>query len=94
MEMETFSKSHLVKALVRHFAMTQERAGDVVNCVVEEMRGAVGRGERVNLKGFGSFTPIETVERPGRNPRTGELIMVPAGRRVRFKPSVNILAQS
>jgi DNA-binding protein HU-beta len=52
---------------------------------------ALNRGETVELKGFGSFSVIETKARTGRNPRTGKPIAIPPGRRVRFKPSRSLL---
>jgi len=52
---------------------------------------ALRRGDMVELKGFGSFSVVETAARSGRNPRTGQPIRIPAGRRVRFKPSKTLL---
>jgi DNA-binding protein HU-beta len=52
---------------------------------------ALKGGETVELKGFGSFSVVETKARSGRNPRTGKPIAIPAGRKVRFKPSKSLL---
>jgi DNA-binding protein HU-beta len=52
---------------------------------------ALKQGERVELRGFGTFSVIETKARTGRNPRTGKPIRIPPGRRVRFKPAKLLL---
>jgi len=48
-------------------------------------------GGRVRLVGFGSFTVQERKERQGRNPRTGEIITIPASRRPVFKPGKTLV---
>lgn len=50
------------------------------------------RGERVEIRGLGTFSVARTKARKGRNPRTGAAIDIPPGRRVRFKPSKSLLA--
>ena len=47
---------------------------------------ALRQGERIEIRGFGTFSVTETKARNGRNPRTGQPVKIPAGRRVRFKP--------
>lgn len=42
---------------------------------------------QATIRGFGSFTVNPTAARQGRNPRTGEVIQIPAGHRVSFKPA-------
>ena len=49
----------------------------VVNVVLEEMRAALARRHRVELRGFGSFTVRVRSARPGRNPKTGSVVRVP-----------------
>jgi DNA-binding protein HU-beta len=62
-----------------------------IDALFETIAGALQRGERVELKGFGAFSVVEVAPRSGRNPRTGKAITIPAGRRVRFKPSKSLL---
>lgn len=52
---------------------------------------ALRAGDDVQIKGFGSFRVLDTIERPGRNPKTGETVTVPAGRRIKFKASKKVL---
>lgn len=49
------------------------------------------RGEPLRLVGFGTLMPHERAARKGRNPRTGEVIEIPATRRVNFKPGKDLL---
>jgi len=77
------------------FAMegAAQKAGwaGAADALIDTIADALKHGERVDLKGFGSFSVIETKPRAGRNPRTGKPIDLPAGRRVRFKPSRSLL---
>ncbi len=59
----------------------------LVNAIFETIAAGLARGERVELRGFGSFNVKEYASRVGRNPRTGEAVQVPAKRRPNFKIS-------
>lgn len=55
--------------------------------IVKNIEKAVASGDSVELIGFGTFKAIDKKERTARNPQTGEEILVPAKRAVKFKPS-------
>jgi integration host factor subunit beta len=80
------TKSELIQKLAdenNHLHMSDiER---VVNVVLEEISGALTRGDRVELRGLGAFSVRERQARTGRNPRTGESVEVPAKRTPFFK---------
>jgi len=57
----------------------------IVKTIFEEISGAMAGGERVELRGFGSFTVKERAPRVGRNPRTGETVHVAARLHPHFK---------
>jgi integration host factor subunit beta len=57
----------------------------MVNAVFEDMTGALARGERIEIRGFGSFIVKQRHAREGRNPRTGELVSVAAKKIPFFK---------
>ena len=57
----------------------------IVRGALARIEGAVGKGETVNLVGFGRFQVYERSARRGRNLRTGESLRIPAMRAVRFK---------
>jgi len=61
------------------------------DALIDTIAEALRQGDGVELKGFGSFSVVETKARTGRNPRTGKPIKIAAGRRVRFKPSKSLL---
>ena len=57
----------------------------LVNAIVETIAAALSRGDRIEIRGFGSFTVKERPPRVGRNPRTGETVHVAAKLRPHFK---------
>jgi integration host factor subunit beta len=71
------TKSELIADLAA--ANPHLRAADVetiVATIFDEITGALARGERVELRGFGAFTTKHREARTGRNPRTGEAVSV------------------
>jgi integration host factor subunit beta len=79
------NKSELVEKLAERAKITKKRAEQVVNLVFEQMTEALRRGDRIEIRGFGSFTSKSYDAYTGRNPRTGETIHVPAKRLPFFK---------
>jgi DNA-binding protein HU-beta len=63
-----------------------EVASKAVDGFLEAIQGALAKGEDVALTGFGSFTISRRSEREGRNPKTGEPLMIAASKQVKFKP--------
>ena len=57
----------------------------VVNAVIDTIIAAMAEGDKVQLLGFGSFEIRERGARPGKNPRTGETVMIPACKAPVFK---------
>ncbi|MDQ6972208.1 MAG: integration host factor subunit beta [Mariprofundaceae bacterium] len=81
------TKSELVDAIVEFEGqITRREAEVVVNNVLSAIGDALGRGERVELRGFGSFYTKQRDARVGRNPKTGESVHVPAKVVPQFKP--------
>ena len=81
------TKSELIADLAA--ANPHLRAADVetiVATIFDEITGALARGERVELRGFGAFSTRQRDGRVGRNPRTGEAVSVNAKRVPYFKP--------
>ncbi|MDF1804258.1 integration host factor subunit beta [Thalassovita sp.] len=56
--------------------LTMRDAEKIVNTIFEEVTDAMGRGDRVELRGFGAFSVKKRDARVGRNPRTGESVEV------------------
>jgi integration host factor subunit beta len=82
------TKSELVDIVAEsHGQITRKEAEFVVNEVFDAITGALIGGDRVELRGFGSFTVKKRGPRIGRNPKTGEAVNVPAKVVPHFKPS-------
>jgi integration host factor subunit beta len=78
------TRSELIKKVADwSFEITHAQADQLVSIMLNEIIHAVDSGQRVELRGFGSFFPRERKARMGRNPRTGESVSVPA-RRIMF----------
>jgi nucleoid DNA-binding protein len=77
------------RLLIQHVAATHEltyaKAERIVNTVFGTIVDALVDERRVKLSKFGSFEPYMSKETTGRNPRSGEKILVPAKKRIRFK---------
>ncbi|MGQ0643974.1 MAG: HU family DNA-binding protein [Elusimicrobiota bacterium] len=70
---------------------TQTEAKAAVERVFEAMRKSLRDGEKVVVQGFGSFHVVMRKGKPARNPRTGQPVMIPPRRRVKFKMAKGML---
>lgn len=70
-------KSELVQRIAeRNPHLYQRDVENIVNAILDEVVGALARGDRVELRGFGAFSVKNRPARVGRNPRTGEQVDV------------------
>ena len=67
--------------------LSRKRAGEIVDSLFEKIKRALSRGEDVRIAGFGRFQVRFRWAKKGRNPQTGETIILRSSRTVRFKPS-------
>ena len=79
------NKSDLIEKVVEGTKLPRKRAEAVVNHVFDSMTAALVRGDRIEIRGFGSFVSKHYRARTGRNPRTGATIHVAAKRLPFFK---------
>ena len=79
-------KLDLVNAVVSRTGITRTKAEKAVETVFESLKNAMARGQRVELRRFGVFSVRQRKTGIGRNPRTGEVVHIPPGRAIRFKP--------
>ncbi|HUU80298.1 MAG TPA: HU family DNA-binding protein [Acidobacteriota bacterium] len=70
------NKSQLIEALAREENLPLKKAEEVVNTVFGDMEKALVRGERVEIRGLGSFKVKKYDGYKGRNPKTGAIIKV------------------
>jgi integration host factor subunit beta len=75
-EEEQMTRSELSDALANRQGMTKKKAEEVVVTIFEAMAEALGQGDRIEVRGFGSFAICEYRPYTGRNPKTGESITV------------------
>ncbi len=80
------TKSQLIDAIAQRYpSFSRKEAEVMVNEVFKAMTEALGKGERIELRGFGSFIVKERAARQARNPQTGAMISVSAKRLPFFK---------
>jgi len=70
------NRSDLIKILSKEAGLTVRKAEDVVNTIFNGMADALAKGDRVEIRGFGSFKVKEYEGYTGHNPKTGEIIQV------------------
>ena len=72
------TRSDLVEALAARFSqLTQRDAEFAVKAILDAMGDALVKGHRIEIRGFGSFSVNHRAPRMGRNPRSGESVMIP-----------------
>ncbi len=67
--------------------ISKKEAGILVNLLLDTVRDTLLRGENVKISGFGSFVVRAKNDRVGRNPHSGEELLIPARKVLTFKPS-------
>ncbi len=80
------TKSELVEKLVEaNASLSRKESEMVVNLIFDSMCEALKKGEKVEIRGFGSFTIREREAREARNPKSGDVVKIPAKRTPFFK---------
>ena len=81
------TRSDLVEELAARFAqLTQRDAEHAVKTIQDAVSDALVQGQRIEIRGFGSFSVSRRPARIGRNPRSGESVQIPEKRVPHFKP--------
>lgn len=83
----TLTKAELADALFEKMGLNKREAKEMVEGFFDHISSALERGENVKLSGFGNFQLRDKRQRPGRNPKTGEVIPIAARRVVVFHAS-------
>ena len=83
------TKAELVEDVARAAELTKKDAERLVEIVFESIIETLNQGEKIELRGFGSFRVRERGARRGRNPKTGDPVSIPAKRVPYFKPGKN-----
>jgi DNA-binding protein HU-beta len=81
----------LIDRIAKEVGVSKAQARRTVDAMIETIQESLARGEEVRLTGFGTFRVQQTAERVGRNPRTGEPMRIPAGKRPAFSPGTRLV---
>ena len=80
------TKAELVDEVARVVQLTKKQAETIVNIVFDSIVDSLRSGQKIELRGFGSFRLRIRKSRTGRNPKTGEKVEVPSKKIPYFKP--------
>ena len=83
----TLTKADLIEEVLRITELPRKESEIIVETIFESIIESLQKGEKIEIRGFGSFRTRERRGRVGRNPKTGEKVEVPAKKIPFFKPS-------
>ena len=89
----TLTKAELAELLYEQLGLNKREAKDFIDEFFELITQQVAQGQDVKISGFGNFQVRTKQARPGRNPRTGEPVMVEARRAVTFHASNSLKSE-
>src|SRR5438552_8730942 len=87
----SMTKAELVEEVSRVSDLTKKHSEVIVDTVFRSIIEALHRGEKIELRGFGSFRLQEREPRKGRNPKTGDKVDVPPKKVPYFKPGMELM---
>ena len=79
------NKSEFEKYISTKHSITQKEASNIIDMFTSSVMSALSEGNEIQLVGFGNFSVTDVAARPGRNPRTGEVIQIAGYKQPRFK---------
>ncbi len=80
------TKKDLIELVAKKANLTNKAARDSVSAFLNAIRDSLKRGEKVVITGFGTFSVRKRAARPGRNPKTGEKLIIEARKAPGFTP--------
>lgn len=87
------TKADLVESIYEKIGFSKKESSDIVEMIFDLIKETLEKGEKIKISGFGNFLVRDKKPRMGRNPQTGEEIMITARRVLTFRPS-QVLKQS
>jgi integration host factor subunit beta len=81
------TKADLIEEVSRVVELTRKESEVIVEALFDSIVRSLRTGDKIEIRGFGSFRTRERLARIGRNPKTGDRVEVPAKRIPYFKPS-------
>jgi integration host factor subunit alpha len=87
------TKADIANHIFDEIGLSKREAKEIVELFFDRICESLGKGELVKISGFGNFELHDKKERPGRNPKTGEMIPVSARRVVTFRSGQKLRAR-
>ncbi len=87
------TKADMAKSLFNAIGLNKQEARELVDLFFQELEACLADGEEIRFSGFGNFHLRDKDARPGRNPKTGENVPIPARRVVTFRPGQKLKAR-
>ena len=84
------NKGQLIDAIAKGSGLTKAASEKALNATLGAITGALKKGQRVGLVGFGSWKVVNRAARKGKNPQTGAVINIPAKKVVKFKAGADM----
>jgi integration host factor subunit alpha len=81
----TLTKADLIGIIYNKFDFSKAKSAQAVESILETIKNSLANGEDVLISGFGKFVVLDKRERRGRNPQTGDDLMLGARKVVRFR---------
>lgn len=85
--MQSMTKAELIDEVSKVVEMTRKDSETIVETIFESIVNSLHKGDKIEIRGFGSFRTRQRQPRVGRNPKTGSRVEVPSKRIPYFKPS-------
>ena len=83
---ETVTRAHLGEVVYQEVGLSRNESADLLETVLSLMTGSLVKGETVKISSFGSFSVRQKGQRIGRNPKTGESVVLDSKAVPHFKP--------
>lgn len=87
------TKKEFIDKVAKRSGLSKKDATSAVNAVFEILKERLAEGDKLTIPGFGSFFVAQRSERKGRNPQTGQEIIIPAKKVPKFRASSNLRAK-
>ncbi len=84
------NKGELIDKIAKDAKLTKGQAGDALDSFISGVAATLGKGGKVTLVGFGTFSVTKRAARKGRNPRTGKEINIKAKKVAKFKAGAEL----
>lgn len=85
------NKEDLINQIAEKMGITKRQAINFLDVMIDILKESLLEEKKIMLRGLGTFQIIELRERRGRNPRTGEEVIIPGRKRIKFKASSELL---